>query len=100
MSISEKASIFNNFFASQCTVIPNASKVFSVKTNCKLNNIIFTENYIIPILRSLVSNKAHGCDDVSIRMIKICDEAIVLPLKIIFKTAMKSGIYPRPMEKG
>ena len=101
MSISEKASIFNNFFASQCTVIPNASKlsVFSVKTNCKLNNIIFTENDIISIIRSLVSNKAHGCDDVSIRMIKICDEAIVLPLKIIFKIAMQSGTYPDQWKK-
>ena len=27
-------------------------------------------------------------------MIKICDETIALPLKIIFDTALKSGSYP------
>ena len=47
-------------------------------------------------MRSLNSNKAHGWDGISIRMIKICDETetIALPLKIIFDTALKSGSYP------
>ena len=29
-----------------------------------------------------------------VAMIKICDKALVLPLLIIFKTALRSGIYP------
>ena len=32
-------------------------------------------------------------------MIKICDEAIVLPLLIIFKIALQSGIYPNKWKK-
>ena len=42
----------------------------------------------------LNSNKAHGWDDISIRMVKMCDESIAYPLKIIFETVLKSGIYP------
>ena len=44
-------------------------------------------------------NKAHGWDGISIRMIKICDESIAYPLKIIFDTALKSGIFPEKWKK-
>ena len=46
------------------------------------------------LIRSLDSNKAHGCDDVSIAMLKICDEAIVLPLQIIYTNCLEKGVYP------
>ena len=46
------------------------------------------------IIRSLNSNKAHGWDGISIRMIEMCDESITPPIKIIFDNALKSGIYP------
>ena len=46
------------------------------------------------IIRSLNSNKAHGWDGISTGMIKMCDKSITPPLKIIFDTALKSGIYP------
>ena len=32
-------------------------------------------------------------------MINICDKAIVLPLLLIFKTTLQSGIYPNKLEK-
>ena len=36
-----------------------------------------------------------------IKMVNICDESIAYPLKIIFETASKSGIFPNivPMHK-
>ena len=68
-------------------------------TNCELNTIKFSEKNILDAIRALNPNKAHGWDGVSIRMIKICDEAIVLPLLIIFKTALQSGIYPSKWKK-
>ena len=49
---------------------------------------------IISIIKSLNSNKAHGYDNLSIRMIKICEESISLPLKIIFETSLKHGVFP------
>ena len=51
------------------------------------------------IICSLNSNKAHGWDDISIHMVKMCDESIAYPLKIIFETAVKSGIYPEKWKK-
>ena len=36
---------------------------------------------------------------ISIRMIKICDESIAYPLKIMFDTTLKLGIFPEKWEK-
>ena len=38
-----------------------------------------------------VFNKAHGHDDIPIRMIKICDKFLVKPL---FQNSIKSSHYP------
>ena len=38
-------------------------------------------------------------DDISIAIVKMCDESIAYPLKIIFETALKSGIYPDKWKK-
>ena len=36
-------------------------------------------------------HKGHGHDDISIRMIKICDESFVKPLIILFQNSIKSS---------
>ena len=94
-NIYEIITLFNTFFADQCTPINNSSILppFEYKINSNIENISFSEHEIVSIIRSLNSSKAHGWDGVSIRMIKMCDESIT-PLKIIFDTALKSGIYP------
>ena len=100
--ICEKITIFNRFFADQCTLINNNNNTlppFEYKVNSKFDNIAFTENEIISIIRSLNHNKAHGWDAISIRMIKICDESIVIPLKLIFESALKFGVYPDKWKK-
>ena len=45
-------------------------------------------------------NKAHGHDEISIRMIKLCGKSITEPLSIIFKTSIQSGIFPKTWKKG
>ena len=47
------------------------------------------------IIRSLNPNKAHGWDDISIRMIKICDDALLLPLRLIFVSCLTQGVFPQ-----
>ena len=44
-------------------------------------------------------NKSHGHDDVSIRMIKMCDKSLLRPLSIIFRNSLKSSIYPSTWKK-
>ena len=95
--IQEKANIFNKFFAEQCTPLKNGS-VLPVNqmflTQSRLDSIIFNENEILKIVRALNINKAHGYDDISIRMIKICDKSLLKPLIILFENSTKSSCYP------
>ena len=45
-------------------------------------------------MRVLNINKTHGHDEISIRMIKICDEALVKPLSLIYKNCIDTGVFP------
>ena len=86
-----KANLFNNFFASQCTPISNSSTLPSrniFKTNKRLFALNIKKGDILKIIRKLNVNKAHGHDDISIRMLKICDSVITEPLSIIFKNCI------------
>ena len=53
-----------------------------------------TEIDILSIINSLDTTKAHGYDNLSIRMIKMCGESIILPLKIIFQESLKKRKFP------
>ena len=66
---------------------------FSILSNI-IEDIEVSPRKILELIRRLDSNKAHGCDDVSIAMLKICDEAIVLPLQIIYTNCLEKGVYP------
>ena len=45
---------------------------------------------ILKIIRSFNINKGHGFDNISIRIIKICDSALVKPLSMIFINCIQS----------
>ena len=45
-------------------------------------------------IRSLNPNKAHGWDDISVRMIRMCDDSLVFPLKLIFEACLRQGAFP------
>ena len=101
-----KANIFNHFFSKQCTPLANSgkqpedqaylknSRISSVRgkqpedqvylKNSRISSVPFSDNLVINIIRNLNVNKAHSHDDISIRMIKICDESLVKPLSIKF----------------
>ena len=53
----------------------------------------FNEGKILKIIRALNINKAHGNDDISIRMIKICNKSLLKPLTILFKNSSSSCCY-------
>ena len=46
------------------------------------------------MIRALHVNKAYGCDDISIRLIKICDQSVVKPLSIIYQNCLNTGTFP------
>ena len=63
-------------------------------TQSKLVSLDFNENEVLKIIRSLNIHKAHGYDDISIKMIKICDKSLLKPLIILFENSTKSSHYP------
>ena len=92
----EKANLFNNFFVAQCTPLENTSKLppLLMKTDKRLNTISFKDSDITSIIKSLKPTKAHGADNISIRMIQLCGDSITLPLTLIFKFSLRNGIFP------
>ena len=97
-----KANKFNEFFSRQHTPHNNGSKCPEHPyfiTNERLSTVVFDDHDIIKIIRALNINKSHGHDDISIRMIKICDSALVKPLSIIFHNCIKSGSFPYTWKK-
>ena len=97
----KKANLFNNVFVSISTPIKNNSvlPLLLCKTNTRINYCRVTNNDILSIIKSLDSSKSHGCDNISIQMIKICRESVPIPLKIIFEESLKKGIFPQIWKK-
>ena len=91
-----KLNHINSFFASYCTPLNNNSKVPESQTyitDSKLSSLQFEDKGIIKIIRSLDINKAHGHDDISIRMLKIYDLAIIKPLSMIFINCINKSTF-------
>ena len=56
--------------------------------------IKFENKYIINKIKLLNVDKTHGHDDTSIRMLKICDIAVVELLSIIFNIDINQSMFP------
>ena len=95
--IQTKANIFNKFFAEQCTPLRNGS-VLPVNqmflTQARLKSLDFKDAEILKIIRALSINNAHGYDDISISMIKVCGKSLLKPLILLFKNSFQSSCYP------
>ena len=98
----EKSQIFNSYFAKQCSLIDNGSTLplpFPLITEKSLLGVDFSVEDIRNIIIKLNSNKNHGDDMISIRMVKWCDKCICKPLSIIFKSCLMQGIFPSEWKK-
>ena len=100
--IKTKSNILNKFFAEQFTPLKDES-VLPINqmflTQSRLGNLDFNENEILKIIEALNIYKAHGHDDISIRMIQICEKALVKPLIILFHNLVKYLYYPDIMKR-
>ena len=98
---SVKANLFNEFYASICTPIKNSSVLppLRYRTNKKLSYFSVSEKDILLIIKALDSSKAHGYDNLSIKMIKLCEKSITIPLKLIFEESLKCGVFPEIWKK-
>ena len=88
--------IFNDHFVRQCSTIDTGSLIpyHTLPVAPPLTDLVISSEQILSIIRSLNPDKAHGWDDISVRMIKLCDKALVFPLKLIFENCLRKGVFP------
>ena len=68
-------------------------------TDNRLSSVRFSQDDIAKIIQNLDPNKAHGQDNISIRMLKICGPSIYKPLEVIFKQCTETGFFPSEWKK-
>ena len=91
----KKTELFNSFFAEQCFLISNSSELPSkldYLTQSRLSSITFSKD--------LDPKKAHGHDQISIKMLKLCSASICKPLEIIFNRCLETGTFSNDWKKG
>ena len=71
-NLEQKATILNDYFVQQCSEIATRSTVptFQPRSRVLLEDVDINREKVLILIRSLDSKKAHGCDDISIAMIK------------------------------
>ena len=83
----KKAELSDNHSVTQCSLVKNGRSLpnFEYKTDEQLNYFEINENDILSIIKNLNTSKAHGCNKILIRMIKLCSKTIAFRLKLIFQ---------------
>ena len=98
----EKAMLFNSHFATQCSLISSSSKLPShIKylIDNRLSFVSFSLDKIANVIQNLDPNKAHGHDNIGIRMVKVCGPSIYKLLEIIFSQWLETGAFPSEWKK-
>ena len=91
----QKTKLFTDFFSQQCksvnhSVLPN----FNYLTNEKIERIPIENNDIISLIRKLNPTKANGSDGIFGQMLLLCDDSVILPLRIIFRNILSTAAHP------
>ena len=72
---------------------------YITRCNNLLETIEIDADKVLKIIRSLDRDKAHGWDDMSVSIVKICDSSIVQPLCSSYETCMHTGVFPDNWKK-
>ena len=97
-----KTNLFNDYFSKQCTTIDNNSSIpakISFETKKRFSTFEICSGDIVKIIRSLDPNKAHGHNEMTIRMIKICTSSISKSLTILFTNSLESECFSKEWKK-
>ena len=103
MILIKKAELFNSFFAEQSSLTSNSSELPSkieYLTQSRLSLITFFKDDIAKMIQNLDPNKAHGHDQMSITMLKLCSISICKPLEIIFNRCLETVTFLNDWKKG
>ena len=67
--------------------------------NETLSSLEIIASDIGKIIKALKVNKAHAHNEISIRMLKLCESAVTEPLYLIFKNYLSSNTFPDVWKK-
>jgi len=92
----DKASIFNQYFATQCQPfnIESTLPTFTPLTSNSISNVYFSVDKIVAVIKKLDVKKSHGWDGISAAMLKICPDEVARPLCLIFNNCIVTGSFP------
>ena len=69
-------------------------------TQSRLSLVTFSKDNIAKLIQNLDPNKAHGHDQISIRMLKLCSNLICKSLGIIFNRCLETDTFQNDWKKG
>ena len=81
----------------QCSIYENGSSY--TRSDQMLDFLDIDDHKILRAIRNLNPNKAHSCDEISIRMLKIGDDSIGLPLRHILTKCLAFQTFPTLWER-
>ena len=102
LSTEFEANIFNKYFANQCTAVNNNSVLPSTLnhlTEGKLSSFNISSENIFELIKNLDPSKAHGHDEISLKMLKLCAPLTYKPLTLLFENCLASGEFPNIWKK-
>ena len=97
-----KANLFNDFFREQFRPITDDSSLLNnqtIETVTRLSDIYIDTDIITKLIRSLDPSNAHGCDGISIRLLKLCTMPIWKPIHILFDNSVINECFPNKSKK-
>ena len=91
-----EANTFNSFFAKQCSLIETGSELTEdyLLTQHSLESVNLDPAKLLSTIRAFDVSKTHVWDNVSVRLVKICDESLLRPRFDIFQVSLETGNYP------
>ena len=93
-----KRQTFSMCFLHQSVLTPLNTQNFldsvSNTPTVELSFLQFHDQDILKVIRALHVNKAHSCDDISIHIMKICDQSLLKPLSIVYQNCLNTGTFP------
>ena len=63
------------------------------ESEARFSKITFTDDQILKILRALDINNAYRHDEITIRMLKLCDRSIITTLSILFQNRINTRTF-------
>ena len=95
----DKANIYNDYFASTSSLDPYESVPklpdFNISTKSRMEHIATNELEVYRLLTKLNQHKSTGPYDIGNYILKNCSQSLACPVSTLFNTSLDSGTFPK-----